>query len=132
MAVKDAALIKRSLKGLELITDDRPLGISEGTAACIAQANSGIKHLRNAKHYEVRLRFFQQKVVDKEVEFKYCPRDRQIADVVTKPLDESKFLWFRRTLVLLMDYCMSMCLVPLAQGSAQWWCFRARDTQNKI
>ena len=70
--------------------------IAEDNAACIAQAISGIKHVRNAKHYELRLRFLQQKVVDKEVEFKYCLSDRQIADVFTKHLDDSKFLWFRR------------------------------------
>ena len=99
LAVKDAVHIKRLLKDLELIKDDRPLEIAEDNAACIAQANTGIKHVRNAKHYEVRLRFLQQKVVDKEVEFKYCPTNHQIADVFTKPLDESKFLWFRRQMM---------------------------------
>ena len=79
-----------------MIKDDRPLDIAEDNAACIAQANSGIKHVRDAKHYEVRLRFLQQKVVDKEVKFKYCPTNHQIADVFTKPLGESKFLWFSR------------------------------------
>ena len=95
-AAKGTVHTKRLLKGLELIKDDRPLEIAEDNAACIAQANSGIKHVRNANDYEVRLRFLQQKVVDKEVEFKYFPTNHQIADVFTKPLDESKFLWFRR------------------------------------
>ena len=70
MAVKDAVRIKGLLKDLELIQDDRPLEITEDNAAFIAQENSGIKHVRNAKHYEVRLRFLQQEVVDNEVEFK--------------------------------------------------------------
>ena len=99
MAVKDTGHIKRLLEDLELIQDDHPLEIAEDNVAFIAQANSGIKHVRNAKHYEVRLRFLQQKVVDKEVEFKYCPTNHQIADVFTKPLDESKFLWFRRQMM---------------------------------
>ena len=99
LAVKDAVHIKRLIKDLELIKDAQTLEIAEDNAACIAQANSGIKHVRNATHYEVRLRFLQQKVVDKEVEFKYCPTNHQIADVFTKPLDESKFLWFRRQMM---------------------------------
>ena len=87
------------LQDLELYPDNRPLEIAEDNSAAIPQANSGIKYIRNAKHYEIRLRFLQQKVVDKEVEFKYCPTDHQIADFFTKPLDESKFLWFRRSLM---------------------------------
>ena len=99
LAVKDAVHIKRLLKDLEQIKDDHPLEIAEDNAACIAQANSGIKHVRNAKHYLVKLRFLQQKVVDKEREFKYCRTNHQIADVFTKPVDESKFLWFRRQMI---------------------------------
>ena len=67
MAVKDAVHIKRLLKDLELIKDDRPLEIAENNAACIAQAHSGIKNLRNAEHYEVRLRFLQQKPSTKKL-----------------------------------------------------------------
>ena len=66
LAVKDAVHIKHLLKGLELIQDDHSLNIADNNAACIAQANSGIKHLRNAKHYEVRLRFLQQKSLTKK------------------------------------------------------------------
>ena len=99
VAVKDAIHIKQMLKDLKLYPDDRPLAIAEDNSAAIAQANSGIKHVRNAKHYEIRLRFLQQKVVDKEVEFRYCPTEHQIADFFTKPLDETKFLGFRKSLM---------------------------------
>ena len=97
-AVKDAVHINKILYDLKLI-EKRPLIIKEDNSACIAQANSGIRHVRNAKHYEIRLRFLQQKVVDKEVEFEYCPTDHQLADVFTKPLDETKFLGFRKYLL---------------------------------
>ena len=99
IAVKDAIRIKKMLQDLELYPDNRPLEIAEDNSAAIAQANSGIKYIRNAKHYEIRLRFLQQKVVGKGVEFRYCPTDHQIADFFTKPLGESKFLWFRRSLM---------------------------------
>lgn len=97
-AVKDAVHINKILYDLKL-TEKRPLTIKEDNSACIAQANSGIRHVRNAKHYEIRLRFLQQKVVDKEVEFEYCPTEHQLADVFTKPLDETKFLGFRKSLL---------------------------------
>jgi len=54
-----------------------------------------LRHVRNANHYEVRLRFLQQLVVDNEVEIRYFPTDRMIADFLTKPLDASKCLFFR-------------------------------------
>jgi hypothetical protein len=60
----------------------------EDNAACIAQAATGLKHIRNAKHYEVKLKFLQQRVVDREVDFVYCPTEDQLADFFTKPLDK--------------------------------------------
>ena len=83
---------------MKLYPDNRPLAIAEDNSAAIAQANSGIEHVRNAKHNEFRPRVLQQKAVDREVEFRYCPTEHQIADFFTEPLDETKFLWFRKSL----------------------------------
>jgi hypothetical protein len=58
-----------------------------------------VRHARNAKHYEVKLQFLQQLVVDKDVEFVYCSTDVQLADICTKPLDEAKFFYFRDQLI---------------------------------
>jgi hypothetical protein len=81
------------------VTDVAPLQIAEDNAACIAQASAGIRHVCNAKHYEVKLRFLQQLVVDQKVQFVYCPTDHQLADFFTKPLDEDKFTSFRNQLL---------------------------------
>jgi len=97
-AAKDAVHINRLLLDLKLV-EKAPLQIAEDNSACIAQANNGLRHVRNAKHYEVKLAFLQQLVVDGEVEFVYCPTDRQIADFFTKPLDEEKFVHFRNQLL---------------------------------
>ena len=97
--MKDAIHIKKMLQGLELYPDNRPSEIAEDGSAAIAQANSGIKYIGNTKHYEIRLRFLQQKVVEKVVAFKYCPTEHQIADFFTKPLDAAKFIWFRKCLM---------------------------------
>ena len=60
-----------------------------------AQAEYEIRRVRNAKHYEIRLRFLQELVVDKRVKFVYCPTELQLADFFTKPLDLVKFGRFR-------------------------------------
>jgi hypothetical protein len=75
----------------------KPLQIAEDNSAFIAQANSGLRHVRNAKHYEVKLRFLQQLAVDKDFEFAYCPTDLQLTDIFTKPLDEAKFVLLQRS-----------------------------------
>jgi len=95
VAAKEAVHIKRMLIDLGLMHESTPLKITEDNAACIAQCEAGLRHVRNAKHYEVRLRFLQQLVVDKEIEFQYCPTDDMVADFLTKPLDSQKFCYFR-------------------------------------
>jgi hypothetical protein len=98
VAAKDAVHFSRMIQDLKL-APKRPLQIAEDNSACIAQANAGLRYVRNAKHYEVKLRFLQQLVVDKEVEFVYCETNHQLADFFTKPLDETKFLYFRSQLM---------------------------------
>ena len=49
VAAKDAVHIKRLFKDLELTQDDRSLEIAQDNAASIAEANSGVKHVRHAK-----------------------------------------------------------------------------------
>jgi hypothetical protein len=94
-AVKDAIHIKRMLFDIGVMKEDHVLQIAEDNAACIAQAQAGLKLVRNAKHYEVKLRFLQQHVLDKSVEFVYCPTDEQLSDMFTKPLEGQKFKYFR-------------------------------------
>jgi len=98
-ATKDAMHFKLMLQELGMTSEQCPIKVMEDNSACIAQAESGIHHVRNAKHYEVKLRFLQESVVNKAIEFEYCPTDKQLADFFTKPLDEEKFLGFRSKLM---------------------------------
>merc|ERR1719223_603548 len=97
-AAKDALHLSRMLVDLGY-SYGRPLQIAEDNAACIAQAETGLRHVRNARHYAVRLRFLQELVVNKEVAFKYCPTNYQLADTFTKSLDKDKFVQFRDALM---------------------------------
>ena len=82
------------------MSDSSPIQIAEDNSAAIAQAEAGLRHVRNAKHYEVKLRYLQQLVVDKIVEFVYCPTDVQLADFFTKPLDSLFFCKFRNSIMV--------------------------------
>ena len=103
VAAKDALHVQRLLIDLGYADKETAVQIAEDNSAAIAQATAGIRHVRNAKHYEIRLRFLQQLVVDKHVDFVYCPTDRQLADLFTKPLDGEKFVLFRDALLRLGD-----------------------------
>jgi len=102
VACKDAVHIKLLLVELGLMAENVPIQIHEDNSACIAQAEGGLRHVRKAKHYAVRLRYLQELVVNKEVEFRYTPTKEQLADFFTKPLDCETFVRFR-------DLLMSPC-----------------------
>jgi hypothetical protein len=55
---KESLHLSRMLTDLDYIPVG-PICIQEDNSACIAQANSGLRHVRNAKHFEVKLRFLQ-------------------------------------------------------------------------
>lgn len=76
------------------VRDSRPVQIHEDNQACILMGN-GMKSSRKAKHYEVRLHFLQDSIKTGVIKFVYCETDKQIADALTKPLLEDKFVYFR-------------------------------------
>ena len=76
------------------VRDSRPVQIHEDNQACILMGN-GMKSSRKAKHYEVRLHFLQDSIKTGLIRFVYCETDKQIADSLTKPLLEDKFVYFR-------------------------------------
>jgi hypothetical protein len=98
-AAKDALHLSRIICDLGFATSEAPIQIAEDNSAAIAQATGGIRHVRNAKHYEIRLHFLQQLVVDKSIEFKYCPTELQLADLMTKPLDAMKHKGFAEAIL---------------------------------
>ena len=91
-AAKDALHISRLLKDLGYEKENRPIQIAEDNAAAIAQAESGLRSVRKAKHYEVKLAFLQQLVLSKDIAFRYCPTALQRADLLTKALPSDQHL----------------------------------------
>ena len=76
-----------------------PIWIGEDSSSAISQAGSGIRHVRNAKHYECRLRWLQEVINSGDARFRYVNTDLQAADPMTKALDEQKFTHFRQIMM---------------------------------
>ena len=94
-ASKEALHVSRLIYDMGYTKELTPLRIAEDNSACIAMGNAGLKNIKKAKHYEVKLRFLQQLILQKKIILEYCPTDKQLADFFTKPLDETKFVNFR-------------------------------------
>ena len=91
---KEVVHLKLLLSELGVRNSADPVEIHEDNQACILMGNS-MKSSRAAKHYEVRLHYLQQSVNNNTIKFSYCPTEDMVADCLTKPLDEDKFVHFR-------------------------------------
>ena len=60
------------------------------TLSAIAISNNPVQHPR-MKHINVRYHFIREHVMNGTVELHFVPLEEQIADIFTKPLDESTF-----------------------------------------
>ena len=83
----------------------QPIGAQPVPIACDNQG--AIQVLKNpiasvrSKHIDVQYHFIREHVACKNIEFKYCRSGDNVADVLTKPLPEKKFLECRDGLGLI-------------------------------
>ena len=94
---KDAIHLRSMLR--ELGVDHGKIFLHEDNSAAISQGAGGLRLVRNAKHYAIKLRWLQQVIADDDIGFVYTPTKEQLADCFTKPNDEDLFLKFRKQLV---------------------------------
>lgn len=66
--------------------------------SAISLMKTGVMNKRS-KHIDVRYHFIHEKIVTGEINVMYCPTDKQIADLLTKPLCKVKFNLFKERIV---------------------------------
>jgi hypothetical protein len=91
--VQEAIHLRRSLKDLGF-EQNEATSIMEDNQGCIAMSANPINHQRT-KHIDIRYHFTRERIVSGEVDVKYVATGRQIADVLTKPLERIKLEKFR-------------------------------------
>jgi hypothetical protein len=88
-------------EGLWLRTLLNDLAMDMGTITINADNQSAIKLLKNpvfsmrSKHIDVIYHFARERVINKDIEFKYISTDKMVADSLTKPLAFTKFEFCR-------------------------------------
>ena len=58
--------------------------------SAIAISNNPVLHSRT-KHIDIRNHFIRDHVMKGDIELHFIPTDEQLADIFTKPLDETRF-----------------------------------------
>jgi len=101
-AVKEAIHIKLLCEETGIRQPNKPMAVYEDNSACIALGHS-LKNSKSAKHFQVRLRFLQEHVRDKTIEFEKVDTKEQLADGFTKALPREAFESFRGRMLVHSD-----------------------------
>jgi hypothetical protein len=95
-AGKDAFYLRQLLADM-LHPQEEATTLYEDNKSCIAIAYNPVI-TQHSKHIEVRFHYIRQLVKAEQVSLVYIPTAEQIADMLTKPLEKTKFEKFRTSL----------------------------------
>jgi len=87
-ATKEAMWLSMILKEMQVPVPET-LTINEDNEACIKFCHDPKYHAR-AKHIDIRYHFVREKIEEKKIDLKYCRTERQLADILTKPLNRNR------------------------------------------
>jgi hypothetical protein len=68
-------------------------------------ANNPVSHSRT-KHIDIRHQFLRDHETKGDIVLSHVSTDKQLADIFTKPLDESRFCSLRNELNILDSHCV--------------------------
>ena len=77
------------------MTKSQPITIYEDNKAAIQLVSNGMSTSDRSRHIHVRNNFVGQFVENGQIKVVHCPTKYMIADILTKPLGPSQFLYLR-------------------------------------
>lgn len=98
-AVKEALWLRSFILSFKIHLSG-PIIIFEDNHGCINIANNPVHHKRT-KHIDIKYHFSREQIQNKIVNLKFIPTGHQIADMLTKPLSQQKFVELRIQMNLL-------------------------------
>jgi hypothetical protein len=93
-SVKEAAHLKLMCEECGVRSPDIPITVWEDNNACI-QLGHGLRGVKSARHYELRLRFLNEHIHEGTIDFARINTADQLADGLTKALPGPAFFEFR-------------------------------------
>ncbi|GIL56501.1 hypothetical protein Vafri_11858 [Volvox africanus] len=94
--------VVREALWLSKLSDDLKLGTPPSIIKVDSQGAMNISNnpmtSQRSKHIDVMHHLVRERVASGEVELRYCPTEKMVADVMTKALGEAKFKWCRASM----------------------------------
>jgi hypothetical protein len=81
----------------------KPAKIYQDNQSTLALIKSGKSNSERTRHIAIRFFFVADRVASKEIALEYMPTEHMLADILTKPLQGSKFLKARKLLLNWQD-----------------------------
>src|SRR5690242_15694568 len=106
-AVQEAVWVRGILKEINMCHNE-PVLIYQDNQGCISMAKNPSHHSRS-KHIDIKYHFVREKVDNKEIKIRYCPTERMVADILTKPLLQSQHVKLRLMLGLNEGFVEGEC-----------------------
>jgi len=100
--VKEALHIRLLCEESGIRTPGIPMTVWEDNQACI-QMGHNLRGSLSAKHYQLRLRFLNEHIWEKNIEFAKIDTKDQLSDGFTKPLPLPAFRLFRESVMVNLD-----------------------------
>jgi hypothetical protein len=101
MASCEAIWLHKVLTGL-FNKELEPTLIYFDNQSCIKLSKNPVFHDR-CKHIEIRYHFIRDRIQRGAVKLQYISTDEQVANILTKPLEKGKFVFFRERLGVLQN-----------------------------
>jgi hypothetical protein len=86
---KEIVWLQDMLEGLQLYKKETVTVFQDNQSTIALATNSKVS--RRSKHIEVKYHYVRKAVERKVITITYCPTERMLADIMTKPLPETRF-----------------------------------------
>ncbi len=97
-AAKEAVWLRQLLKDMGY-EQKAPTILHEDNQGCIMLLKNPVYHAKT-KHINIQHHFIREKVEQKQVELKYCPMNKMIADILTKLISRDQFKFLCKRIVM--------------------------------